>query len=272
MPQFVISDAAKKKAERAAASVSGLIREGQGLEPRRRTSGFRDKIDGVFSEMRGVPLKDVSVHIWDFASDYYWADRYGIPLPCAALNEEAIVPIIFGVESSHETSDSPFSRDAWLRQLEEHAVRAWRSTNRLLWVDPGDALRGFTEGLRTFLQFRFEGYWFGKETKQSSDSTSNWLQRYWLGQNQPQTPGTVTPEQDRFYVTLTCRTKFLRAHVSPGFGIAWRQFGYPTSPVTGALEPGTWLFGADGGRFDRIVPDTVLVDIPPTFEPCALAF
>jgi hypothetical protein len=58
----------------------------------------------------------------------------------------------------------------------------------------------------------------------------------------------------------------MRTHASPAYGISWRFFGHPTTPVTGYLRPGWWIFAGDGGPVGGWTPDNTVFHIPPSYS------
>ena len=67
------------------------------------------------------------------------------------------------------------------------------------------------------------------------------------------------------YVTISVSTinHGLRLQTSPAYFIRWGHFGHPTSPVSGPILPGRYLFGGDGPSVPTFKFDPVPVDIPP---------
>jgi len=67
------------------------------------------------------------------------------------------------------------------------------------------------------------------------------------------------------YVTINVSTvnHGLGLMTSPAYFVRWAHFGHPTSPVTGPILPGRYLFGGSGPSLPTFTPDPVPVDIPP---------
>jgi hypothetical protein len=134
-------------------------------------------------------------------------------------------------------------------------VRNWERTpsDGKIVVEVDQAVESFKTGIVEFLATRIASVaeFFGRADLSWVSLT---LLRTGLGQKRVRTVG--------FKVDVHTSTSSLRVHVSPTFRRNWRYFGMPTTPVISTLIGGIYEFGADGGPYAMITPDTGIFDVP----------
>lgn len=86
------------------------------------------------------------------------------------------------------------------------------------------------------------------------------------------TPGDISPDKTGFFVELSCSGKGMAAYASPAYALTWRNFGSLTSPASGFLPPGCWIFGAKSPTDRTITYDPNAVHVPTNFTPCTQYF
>lgn len=243
---FRISDKALEAAEKLADAFKEIIKKSHFGRLRWNLESTWLAIQSAALEYtEQASLDDVAEDTLDFAWQHSMVTARNVEMPVMQLDDGFQAPFL--------------ARGAGWGRLPRNMVEWFRGSNesKVRYVHPEEALDNFTNGLRRFLGFRFEGF--------------NLLRSRKAGEGVAQ-PGMVGPGMGGFHVKLDCTDHNLRAHASPAYGIAWSQFGYPTKPVMGILPPGVWIFGADGGPYSSIVPDISVVRIPTNFTPCAIAF
>jgi hypothetical protein len=84
-----------------------------------------------------------------------------------------------------------------------------------------------------------------------------------LFEGQP-TPDPIRSSRDPDHapVTVRCGAAGLRILSSPAYFVDWTYFGAPTSPVSGYLLPGRYIFGMDNGSADAPIADNAVFRIP----------
>jgi hypothetical protein len=70
------------------------------------------------------------------------------------------------------------------------------------------------------------------------------------------------------YLTISLSTinHGLQIQASPAYFISWSYFGNPTSPISGYLKPGRYIFGGQGLGLPTFTVDKTFVDVPPNFN------
>ncbi|HYJ05837.1 MAG TPA: hypothetical protein VEX43_11925 [Chthoniobacterales bacterium] len=211
------------------------------------------------SELREVakdaPLRDVAGVAEQFSHDLDFAKDYGLPIPTVDIPDVGRIPIL-GISERVFWGDFPPNPQRWERRvLSRSTRRVWPEEN-IRFEAPAVAQDGFFGALNQFLEYRLAGYAFWKKNYSGND-----------------TPSSPFVKNGGLLVTLSCEHHHLRVSASMAVAVEWHQFGHPTSPVTGILQPGLWLFAADGGIFGSSkVVDRTPARIPPVLKPCATAF
>jgi hypothetical protein len=258
---FRISAEATQKAEMLTDALRGWIERSR---PRRESYKAADEtIHKITQELGGTAsMEDVLADALDFAWTYAFAMEEGAKIPMARLSDDSLVPILV---PPGRWGNSYWRLTDWQNHVHRMTARMWSNKrNDVHFSTPKRALSRFSDALQRFLGFRLEG--------SNGDDGGGGTTGSSRGALPP--PGTAAPGKTGFYVKLACKGYRLRAHASPAYAISWSQFadGRPTTPVTGILAPGIWIFGADGGSLRSIVPDPSPVNIPPNFSACAIAF
>jgi len=273
VPDFHIEERHLEQAEKLTSFYRHIISE--------RPQGERFRSEQFVPELRSVaedtPLRDVTNQAEQFSQDLDFAVELGLPIPMFAIPEVGKIPILGASDAMPWIRFPPYERF-----ISRTARTAWPDENILL-ESPDVAREGFFSALRQFLEYRIAGYAFWKRNYHGAEAKAyQRLRRKWTGGRQapPVRPPPSGPPSNPLFagdggliVTLRCQNHHLRALASTAIGIEWHQFGSPTSPVTGILQPGLWLFAADGGVFgSSLVVDYVTARIPPLLTPCATAF
>ena len=258
-------------------------RERRPYSPEQEGRQERERVRLIGEEIAGrTPLQDVTAQVDAFAEDLRFAEEVGGPIPMANVEEVGPVPILIGAQWIDAPDPWFFGRrgyDFWLRSI---AKRAWPAESGFTFETAGIAHEGFLRGLRGFLVQRVAGfeYWQRNRVEQSDEEGGTSRVFNGGGGKAPfgPPPGGTPPtgssaNHGGLVVTLSCTNHYLRAQASTALSIQWHQFGAPTTPVTGILQPGLWLFAADGGVFGTTrVVDPVPARIPPTLTPCATPY
>jgi hypothetical protein len=107
--------------------------------------------------------------------------------------------------------------------------------------------------LSSFLSYRIWAY-----------ASSFWRVHLWP---RPSTSPIGAPQVNYLNVTVSTVNPGLRIFSSPVYFITWTYFGAPTTPVSGPLLPGRYLFSGQGSLVPIFTCDPAQFNIPPTLNP-----
>lgn len=79
-------------------------------------------------------------------------------------------------------------------------------------------------------------------------------------------PGSTASSVKYLTVQLNTVNHGLQIQASPAYFVNWSYFGSPTSPITGSLIPGKYIFAGSGVGLPTFTVDPTIVDIPPNFN------
>lgn len=125
-------------------------------------------------------------------------------------------------------------------------------------VDVDEATSTVRKLLGSFLSFRFWGLsHLDNSVDQGSQRTGPSGQRTSLG----------TAKKTYLSVTVDSQNPGLSLEASPAYFITWSYFGAPTSPVTGHLIPGRYIFRGSGTLVPMPTEEPRSFNIPPHLNP-----
>jgi hypothetical protein len=229
----------------------------------------------VFTERRyakqagKVPIKDILVNVRQLAIELALARRWDGEVLCFKLPGGEIIPIsmtaFFGSPLpshgskdwtlwSHAFFNFPFPPHKFWREY----IRQTGQTEQFEITGVGTAEERVGLSLSEFLSFRFAGIkqwaeWIGMARRKRLVSSS------------PAAPPPFGP-LGSLQVEVSCQTPGLRVHIAPAYFINWVYFGSPTTPVTGNVLPGRYLFAGDGPMLPTLTQDSGVFCIPPAYN------
>ena len=233
-----------------------------------------------------VPIGDVVANIGQMATEFALARRWDGEIPCMRLDGGEIVPISISaffegpfpgfysstsfMEFLERYGPFPFPIHRYLKELIRHEDS---EDNNVLLSHVEEAEERAQPSLAKFLSYRFAGMkrwaeWIhGKDT---ADSNTQKTSGSSAAAPPPKPPAVGAA--GALQVQVSCSTPGLRIHVSPAYFINWVFFGSPTTPVTGYVSPGRYVFAGDGPMLPRRTKDNGVFCIPPNYYPSLAKF
>jgi|GEM_PF-2121428 len=284
MAEFELDQESVSRAERLSArlmrDLSMVSEQGPRSEMRRE----------LFSERRyanqaeGVPINDVVANVGQMAMEFAMARRWDSEIPCLELADGYLAPISMTgslVGPMWPTRGAEDLFEFWERHLpfplhsfwSELLRRSMREDDRVVLTDTREAQAPVERGLKDFLSYRFAGIkkwadWIrGPGTQISGGSKKP--PKGPTGGSPP--PPSVAPGGG-LRVQVSCLTPGLRIHVAPAYFINWVFFGSPTTPVSGYVLPGRYVFAGDGPMLPKRTRDNGVFSIPHSYHPALTRF
>ena len=242
--------------ERAANIINFLMK---GLDGPREGGGevsVRDELlDGI---PEGVSIADIEGDTLEFLSELeLWSyvrrgvpsmslqDGPSAPVSLAVLGDRwgggffgsSVAPSAFAISSRELLFDLIYHiRDIISKKLLSENIE---------WLDGDKARVNFVSGATSFLQKRisYARLWGAKIAPYAGHAPLLSLARH-LGGSRSQVPGCL--------FSVTTNTPSLSVYWSGAYYITPNFFGHPTSPVTGVLQAGTYVFGVGGGAYRNL--------------------
>lgn len=225
----------------------------------------------------GMPLSDVNSHLSTLSNQISILRNLHIDnFPVLRLGNGYRLPIdIIESFSNNDYNndtyyfrnffDSPYFYDQmhyWIRSFSE------RSNSDLELISFSELHENLIENLKKFLTYRHAALFNTSILEKIKEYFTNTPPQNSTtgGKNNGGPPSGGNPNQ---YLKITVHTEGhhgLTVSAAPAFFASWRKFGSPSSPVTGQLLPGTYIFGAKGLSLPKFKKDSVPVDIPPKFD------
>ena len=199
---------------------------------------------------------DVFENILSLTKESIRSESQGRAIPAVTLPQVGTIPVIWGSLNSLLKFQDNYVSDSLFESLSKSGLEI-KQLNR------SQVLEGIFTPLYRFIALRIEA--------------ENWLKDILLKNitadktNAPVQPDTLG-YGGNFHVTLTSQNTGWRASVSPAYMIRFNYFGSPTSPVSGYLPAGYWVFGGDHPMSANFVVDTTVFDIPTTLTPCVHSY
>lgn len=186
----------------------------------------------------GIESADIEANCEQLARQVYLFRRYIGKLPCMRIRE-GLVPI--GIPfwgASYRRRFSFFQWfDAWLAG----------SDGPIELVDIDDAEPGFRDELKQFVRVRLDHFW------RTDEALPSWVS------------GGMGLQTARLQVLVSSVTSGARVLASPAYFQNFIVFGGPTSPATGYLSPGRYIFKISTPKGQPTI-DPGVFDIPPSFN------
>lgn len=153
----------------------------------------------------------------------------------------------------------PTSAHSFLSMLEQDIFNVWIRDIRIAYpnaveVSPDEGRSLFLNGLMDFMVARRKGTEDLAENADRLRRSSPTAISMISVRNGVNIPGCL--------FSVTSNTPGLRALWSPAYGMTSNSFGHPTSPVSGYLLSGTYIFGVDGGAYVNPIWDHAQVTLP----------
>lgn len=263
-------------------ALHSVVRKGPDAGIRRELFSKRRFVE----QAQGVPVADVVTHVNQMATELAVAHRWGDEIICFKLDGGEPAPIsmttFFGGQMGAD-----FGHADWMEFWERFGGpfpfhRIWREIYKradfekenLQVSDVASATEGAHRNLSHFLAYRFAGFkkwaeWFG-------GGGDGWGGDGGGGGGTKRPAGTPPPPAvgsgGGLQVQVSCLTPGLRIHVAPAFFINWVYFGSPTTPVTGYVLPGRYVFAGDGPMLPKFTKDNGVFCIPPSYHPALTRF
>jgi len=249
----------------------------------------------LFSEKRydeqadGVPINDVVANVSKMAIEFAMARRWDDAILFLMLDEGEWAPIsitdlfggplwpTFGSEDWTEIRERYFQFPFQIHRFWRDIVElSGQEEERAKLTDFYYAVGAVKSSLKDFLSYRFAGM----------KKWSKWIKgmgnQIFRGSEGPPhgggTGGGGLPPPPALgpggglQVQVSCLTPGLRIHVAPAYFISWVFFGSPTTPVTGYVLPGRYVFAGDGPMLPKRTQDTGVFCIPPSYYPSLTRF
>lgn len=280
MPEFEPDEESVSRARRLSSRLTDALRDlsKMGPSPKARPDLFSEERYEDAAE--GVPVGDVVTTVGRMAGEFALARRWDGQVLCTRLGDEGLVPVSI---SELLGGPSPAAGPAaWLEMWEWYGhpplppPHLWQEVLRrrgeeeepFVMADVDETTARVEKGLGRFLSYRFAALKHRKE-RTDRDGPSPRRPSDPVASDPP--PPAVGPDGG-LQVQVSCRTPGLRLHVAPAYFITWVFFGHPTTPVTGYVLPGRYVFAGDGPMLPRRRTDPAVFSIPPTFSPALTRF
>jgi hypothetical protein len=200
-----------------------------------------------------LAIGDLVLDVNSFNSDYKFAEEYDVNLPALEIFGR-LVPI--SIEYLFNTPYYPGNNEhLWWQQLPfmyelgysiAKQLKYLEQTKEFRTMNRDEARGSFIEGAYTFLA-----------TRVAAVRAFQGLRNFWNnipkltfpGKNENENP-IITPG---CLFSVTTNSIGLRVFRSGAYRISAKYFGQPTSPTTGTLQSGTYIFGVDGGAYGNAV-------------------
>lgn len=270
----------QESTSRAAALSSRLMQDLRSVAEGGPPSKMRREL---FAEQRyseqahGAPINDVVMNVGQMATEFAIARRWGNEILCLKLEDGEFAPISM-TELFGGSSFPSYGSEDWFEFWERDspfpfpAHRLWRDLLRgsrdqdegLVVANVKEAEETVERGLRSFLSYRFAGI----------KKWTEWIQgvggQLFGGSKGPSgsvsTPPLAVGPGGGLQVQVSCLTPGLRIHVSDAYFVSWVFFGSPTTPVSGYVLPGRYIFSGDGPMLPRRKRDRGVFPIPPAYH------
>lgn len=245
----------------------------------RRTRAYASEV-GV-----EAPLHDVPLAVSHFSSIRFAARETNESLLCVRLDDGTSAPV--GFDFFLPNFAQTFGGIPWPRFpypdpfLWRELIRWWRQNNEysrsslerddFLFLSVKEATGMFRNGLENFLSFRIAGFrhwreWMSGREGESQGRRGKSPSGGGSGRGGVPRPPSVSPGGG-LSVQVSSLTHGLRLHVSPAYFITWTYFGAPTTPVSGTVMPGRYVFAGDGPMLPQFTVDNGVFRIPPDYHP-----
>ncbi len=216
------------------------------------------------------PLFDIEADVESFRVELQYADRVGMPIPCLPIgaDQDRLAPVsfelAFGIPGFGRFGyQAPFDRRLRYRLFSD-LIRDYppfsffEPSQAYTPVDVDTARASYMSLATEFLATRIASRRLRSDDPGSSDLPGG---RATLHLSRTGTGPTIPTPGCTFVVSTN--SPGLRVHRSGAFHIVPNYFSSPTSPVTGVLQSGTYIFGVDGGAYSAIQWDTTaIVSLP----------
>ena len=278
MPEFTPDQESIARADRL---TSRLMHDLRMLSERRPSAEARRElfsIERYTEEAEEVPLTDVLATFGQMATEFALARRWDEEVLCLESAEGELIPVsmtAFPGGPFHPFYDYGDWMELWerygpfppslLHRFWQELRRRHQHPYRITHVS--EAEEGVQDSARRFLAYRFAGL----------KNWSAWIQGAGSsGSSGAESGGGATPPSvgtgGGLQIQVSCRTPGLRLHVSPAYFVTWVFFGSPTTPVTGWVLPGRYIFAGDGPMLPNLTVDNATFCIPPTYNPALTRF
>jgi hypothetical protein len=210
-----------------------------------------------------TPVVDIAADTKSFGRQYAFASYHNLPIASVHVPEIGEIPVLM------PEFEAGFPVDSWVNRKSSEVRDWWRKTSTRVrgaspeadrFIDRTTVLEGFRKGLAMFLAYRLAGTRWTQNPKGYEDTQGR------------HAPGAAAFGNSGFQVELTCHYPGLAAYASPAYALTWRNLGSFTSPATGVLPPGVWIFGAEGSPLQKFTYDEYPVHVPPNFTPYTRRF
>ena len=239
-----------------------------------------------------VPINDVVHNMQQMAVEFAIVQRWGGKILCLKLDDGGIAPIsISGLFRGPEWSLYGYEDwvagdwiDYWekygphpsYRYLQKVLLKSRHKKEEFIFADFSETEDSVEGGLMRFLSYRIAGMkkwreWIQGTTKQLFRGSKRPPRGTGSFDSEPLPPPAVG-SGGGLQVQVSCLTHGLRIHIAPAFFISWVFFGSPTTPVSGYVLPGRYVFAGDGPMLPKWTQDPGVFSIPPTFNPVLTRF
>ncbi|SNS88479.1 hypothetical protein [Sphingopyxis indica] len=201
-------------------------------------------LDGGFREWRvaeGVSIVDVEAHAREFNEDLLVLEKIGELVPCLQLAEVGPVPVSLSAIASplpFRRLSRMFPRDFIYDDL---AYRVRRLEDETTFLSVPEARSTFLRNAVNFLANRIASVRQWRENRADAGMRASLSMAQYRGGARMTLPGCA--------FEVTTDTDHLNVYWSGAYYIAPNYFGHPTSPATGTLQSGTYVFGVKGGAY-----------------------
>jgi hypothetical protein len=199
-----------------------------------------------------VSIADMEAHAAEFLDDLYLLGLVGMDVPIVRVGDDAAVPVALSVlglkppvglhlrNARRKLITPPFLLDYldYLRASLKYAARAFADWE----LAPAEVVReSFLRGAADTLVARIGAARRLAEHGEAGANAGvlNLLQR--KGGSRVKACGCP--------ITVTSNTPGLRVFWSGAYFVSPNYFGHPTSPASGVLQAGAYIFGVDGGAY-----------------------
>jgi hypothetical protein len=239
---YTPDSASRRRADELASNLMAQVREGRFRRERQRNQS-------------NVPLSDVIYNLERLSLLLAYSRSTDFPLPCLQINGTLVAIDLISeiLPSRHLSVSLDFLVDSqWLYYLfRRMSRRGWEFNDEgVISVSPFEVEESTRVSLSSFLAYRIAG----------------------IGDTPSDTGGVFAfnlPAAPTTYLTVKVSTANpgLQLSAAPAYFINWMYFGAPTSPVTGYLLPGMYIFGGSGPLQPKFKFDPTPIAIPPYLNP-----
>ena len=207
---------------------------------------------------QGLSVFDIQQHVIEFQQDIELIEEFDGEFPAFVVKDDLEIPVslsLFGypwsnfVEPYRSPNYGSIRRFLIRELLHEASLSKYIYLNRIrgfVFMPIKAARKSFVNNATKSLACRIAAVRQSSSVGGGSASVSHYV-------NIPPRIGGAPTSTPGCLFTVTSNSPGLRVFWSGAYYLKAHYFGSPTSPTTGILQSGTYVFGVDGGVYGNIV-------------------